>query len=1211
MRQCMTSFAALTLLGASALCAAPQRTLSHHVPPAVAAARRLGPLSRTAELRLAIGLPLRHQDELDALVQDVAAPASPAYRNYLTPEEFTRRFGPTEADYAAVTAFAESHGLKVAATHPNRLILDVTGTVSAIEAAFSVQMAAWSDSARGGFYAPDREPSVDSDLPIVDITGIDNYVVPRPMNVKATPLAVSPNAATGSGPGGFLIGGDFRAAYAPGVKLTGTGQTIGLFELDGFYASDVTANFKQAGLPAVPVRTVLLDGFSGSPGQANVEVILDIVMAAYMAPGANIVVYEGTNWNDVLNRMATDNSASQLSCSWGFSPINATTENIFKQYIAQGQSFYQASGDDGAYTSSIFPPSDDPNVTVVGGTHLMTTGPGGSWLGETAWSGSGGGVSTTYAIPSYQQAVKMAAVGGSTSKRNIPDVSLTADIQTFLIEGNGQAISVGGTSAAAPLWAGFTALVNQQALSKGQKPVGFVNPALYSLGLSSSYSAALHDIISGSDGFNTAPGYDLVTGWGSPAGQPLIDQLTGAAATPAFALAASPASLSIVAGKSATSTISITPSGGFSGSVALSVTGLPAGVTASFSSPSATSSSLLTLTVAATAAAGNSTLTITGKSGSLTGTFSLSLTVTPSSTFTIAVNPTSIGLVQGNSAKVTVTLASIGNFTGTVNVSVSGLPPGLTGTLSRGTTATTLTLMLTASSVAVAGSSTVNVIGTSGSVTQTASIALTISGVPSFSLSATPAALSVAPGASATGSVAIAPLNGFTSPVTFTASGLPKGVTAQFGAVGSNLATTLTFAASASAAPGTATVTITGTAGPLVKTTTVSLTIALVGPSFTIATTTGSAGLTLNTGSTVSTGLTVVPSGGFSGKVAFAATGLPKGVTAAFAATATGSTVTFAAAAGSTAGAATVALTGTSGNLSKTINILLTVLPPSDFSLAFPQGGLSVLQGTTGSGLVAAGALNGFTGTIALAATGLPSGVTASFTAASSGISTVSFTVAPTAAKGQSTVTITGTSGALSHKATLTLSVIAAAAGTAPVDLSSAFNIPGLAIDTVPFINTGIDTDGYCYSGMALGASQIVGGIVYTMGPMAANSAVSGKTITLPAGQYTALKFLGTAVNGNQPAQTFTVNYTDGTKSTFTQSMSDWISPQNYPGESTAVSTPYRDNASGTIGGPAFMLYDYSFPLTPGKTVRSVVLPGNRNVAILAMTLTGSAAQAR
>ena len=151
----------------------------------------------------------------------------------------------------------------------------------------------------------------------------------------------------------------------------------------------------------MPTQTVLLDGFNGAPGSGNIEVTLDIMMAAYMAPGASsIIVYEGTNPNDVLNRMATDNLASQLSSSWGWSPTNATTEQIFKQMVAQGQSLFQASGDSGAYTGAIMPPADDPNLTVVGGTSLTTAGAGGPWQSETTWSDSGGGISTTWPIPS-------------------------------------------------------------------------------------------------------------------------------------------------------------------------------------------------------------------------------------------------------------------------------------------------------------------------------------------------------------------------------------------------------------------------------------------------------------------------------------------------------------------------------------------------------------------------------------------------------------------------------------------------------------------------------------------------------------------------------------------------------------------------------------------------------------------------------------------
>ena len=225
--------------------------------------------------------------------------------------------------------------------------------------------------------------------------------------------------------------------------------------------------------------------------------------------------------------MATDNLAKQLSSSWGFG-INATTEQIYQEFIAQGQSMMQASGDSGAYENGVMTPSDDPNLTVVGGTSLTTSGPGGAWQSESAWSGSGGGASTTYTIPKLPARRQHEGNGGSTTMRNLPDVGLTADIQMFLIQSNGQACVVGGTSAAAPLWAGFLALANQQAAATAQPPIGFLNPPLYPIGENSSYGADLHDITQGSNGgFSAVTGYDLVTGWGSPAGQHLINDLAG------------------------------------------------------------------------------------------------------------------------------------------------------------------------------------------------------------------------------------------------------------------------------------------------------------------------------------------------------------------------------------------------------------------------------------------------------------------------------------------------------------------------------------------------------------------------------------------------------------------------------------------------------------------------------------------------------------
>lgn len=511
-----------------------------HVPAAVATAARVERLPRNMVLKLAIGLPLRAPQELDAFLEQLGDPSSPNYRQYLTPEQFTERFGPTAEEYQAVIDFAQENGLRVAARHSNRMLLDVAGTAEEVENAFHVTMNVYQNAARGRFYAPDREPVLDAPAAVQDISGLDNFTRPRAMEMHAEPLNRSGKVFTGSGPGGLLTGNDFRAAYAPGVTLTGAGQTVGLVEFDGFYAADVAANFAQSGVAPVPVETVLLNGVDGSAGQLNTEVTLDIMMAAYMAPGlSKILVYEGDNPNDILNRMATDNSAKQLSSSWGF-PIDATSEQIFKQFIAQGQSFLQASGDGGAYNGPVMAPADHPYVTSVGGTSLTTAGSGGPWQAESAWRGSGGGISTTYPIPTYQQSLNLGANGGSGSMRNIPDVALTADVQIFLIQNNGQAVAVGGTSAATPLWAGYVALANQQAAANGKASVGFLNPLLYAIGRTSSVSSDLHDILGGNNnGFAAVSGYDLATGWGSPEGQHLIDDLVGAMNPPSVALAGS------------------------------------------------------------------------------------------------------------------------------------------------------------------------------------------------------------------------------------------------------------------------------------------------------------------------------------------------------------------------------------------------------------------------------------------------------------------------------------------------------------------------------------------------------------------------------------------------------------------------------------------------------------------------------------------------
>ena len=242
---------AAVLMTAAPAQAIELQVLSGHVPQAVASSRVLYELPAATRLNLAIGLPLRNQSELDSLLVQLSDPASPNFGHYLSAEQFAAEFGPTEQDYQALIQFAQQNGLVVTGTHPNRVLLDVSGEVPNIENVLHVKMMAYNHPVRGEFYAPDREPSLDFEIKTLDISGLDNFALPHPMVLKTAPLSEVKPYVTGTGPGGYFIGKDFRAAYAPGVTLTGSGQVVGLLEFDGFFAGDVQKNAEQAGMTAV------------------------------------------------------------------------------------------------------------------------------------------------------------------------------------------------------------------------------------------------------------------------------------------------------------------------------------------------------------------------------------------------------------------------------------------------------------------------------------------------------------------------------------------------------------------------------------------------------------------------------------------------------------------------------------------------------------------------------------------------------------------------------------------------------------------------------------------------------------------------------------------------------------------------------------------------------------------------------------------------
>jgi kumamolisin len=547
---------------ASMVCQAePQPLLTRHVRDVVVngQTQSVGRLPATQSMRFDIVLALRHQPELENFLQELYDPSSPSYKHFVTVPEFTARFGPSQADYDALIHFAETHGFTVVGGSRDAMDVQFKGTVAAIEAAFHVTMGVYQHPTENRtFYAPDREPTVDLAFPLWHITGLDNYSIPRPALVRRD-LKVTPDTVKGSCPQNSYCGSDMRAAYYGGTTLTGAGQNIGLLEYAGFDIADVNTYYENAGQTRTAAVTgISTDGSSVSclysQGCDDTEQTIDITQALGMAPGASTVyVYVSDNSDTaLLGAMSTDTPLPlQLSSSWTWTPADPSTDDpYFEKMASQGQSYFQAAGDSGAFgaeTGSPWP-ADSVYAIVVGGTDLQVTGAGGPWSSETAWSDGGGGyyAPDDILIPSWQKlaGVITTANKGSTTYRNSPDVSAEANFDFYVCANQDGCIANywGGTSFAAPMWAGYLALTNQQAAANGNPPPGLINPTIYPLGLGSNYDSDFHDITSGSNGYPAVTGYDLATGWGSPNGSGLIDALAGTSGSgPAVSL--SPTSL--------------------------------------------------------------------------------------------------------------------------------------------------------------------------------------------------------------------------------------------------------------------------------------------------------------------------------------------------------------------------------------------------------------------------------------------------------------------------------------------------------------------------------------------------------------------------------------------------------------------------------------------------------------------------------------------
>ncbi len=559
----------VSVLGVAFMAKAKQNApyvLTSQTVPLVSRAHLLGAASAQQQLKLSIGLHLRNQQELQTLLRDLSNPQSPRYHQFLSSQQFADEFGPTAEQQQQVIDYLRQAGLQITHVASNGLLIDASATLAQAEAAFQVGINTYQVGTHV-FYANATPPTIPGALAslIASIGGLDNSVQMHPLSqlVNPRPGKPKPDVGTGlhptltqphAGPGGGYTPAELNGAYdaTPLLQagIQGANQTVAVFELDGYQSSDITQYFQTYHLGNPSITNVLVDGVDGLAHLGAIEVELDIEVVAAMAPKAAQIVYEGPNTlqglNDTYNQIVTDNKAQITTISWGLCEAllgNAelqTLDTILSQGAAEGIAMYAASGDAGAYdcgdtSLAVDSPAGDPNITGVGGTNLQLNN--GAYGGESVWSnpsdrqrgpegaGGGGGLSSFFKQPSWQTGPGVQNQY-SNGNREVPDVSADADPASgysvyCTVAGAGCPssgwITVGGTSAAAPLWAGSTALINEYLQQQQKSRMGFANPVLYGLQNAQQQFPPFHDITSGNNLYYPATAeYDEASGWGSP-----------------------------------------------------------------------------------------------------------------------------------------------------------------------------------------------------------------------------------------------------------------------------------------------------------------------------------------------------------------------------------------------------------------------------------------------------------------------------------------------------------------------------------------------------------------------------------------------------------------------------------------------------------------------------------------------------------------------
>ena len=555
------------------------------VPPG---ATPVGAASPAAPLSLEIALSPRDPAALGQFLTALYTPSSPLYHHYLAKGQFDASFGPARATVAEVRAQLRHAGLRVGPMSGNDLVLPVTTTVAKAEKAFGVRMSSYRLPSGALVEANTTSPTVPSAIaPYVQaVIGLDGLVQPSPAGLTSTPSGATADAARPRPPSrmgpdvtyhqpacaGATDTGqytaddiaqayDFEPLYASGDF--GVGENVDLVESEGFSSSDVSTYQRCYGTH-VNVVDVPEDGGNSTPGS---EAAIDIEDVIGLAPGiSNLFVYVApgsySGIYDDFVAIAQDDDAKVVStstnggCESVVGSSNAQAENTeFEKMAAQGQTMIASSGDSGSEACwssvknptqtqlAVDDPASQPYVTGVGGTKLSALGNTPAVAPtETAWLGSGGGISSIWDLPAWQlgkgviSAYSTGAPCGNTSGycREVPDVSLEAGGTDYAMYVGGKWGAWWGTSLSAPTWAALIALVDGSSAGCRKTAVGFLNPALYALALG--VPVDFNDITTGSNNgggkahpgdYNATSGYDLATGLGSPMAANLAQSLCG------------------------------------------------------------------------------------------------------------------------------------------------------------------------------------------------------------------------------------------------------------------------------------------------------------------------------------------------------------------------------------------------------------------------------------------------------------------------------------------------------------------------------------------------------------------------------------------------------------------------------------------------------------------------------------------------------------